>query len=133
MSHSWHVVSGTDGREGPYGVESVSKRSLGKVYLHECMCVLSCMRKCESVWFSVPYVYLWIVYLVRYEPVILCVFMCEGNKLPFGQFTSPNISSTMGQTDPQHEWLVRGRGAKYTELLTSIGEQRYTVTHGPPT
>lgn len=73
MSHSWHVVRGTDGHEGPYGVESVSKRPLGNVYLHECMRVLSCMRKCESVWFSVPYVYLWIVYLMRYKPHFVCV------------------------------------------------------------
>ena len=44
MSSAWHVVSGTDGCEGPYGVESVSKRSIGIVWLHErCVCVCVCV------------------------------------------------------------------------------------------
>lgn len=132
-SSSWHSDSGTDGHEGPYGVESKSKRSLGIVYLHERTSVLSCECKCESMQFSVPYVYLWIVYLVQYKYAILCVFMCEENKLLFGQFTGPNITTTMGPTDPQHEWLVCRRRAKYTTLLTSIGQQWYTTMHGPPT
>lgn len=66
------------------------------------------------------------------KSVMLCVSMCEGNKLLFGQFTGPDITTTMGQTDPQHEWLVCRRRAKCTALLTSVGQQQHTTTHGPP-
>lgn len=34
-SSAWHVDSGTDGNEGPYVVENVSKLSAGVVYLRE--------------------------------------------------------------------------------------------------
>lgn len=82
---------------------------------------------------SVPNVYLWIVYLVQYKCTILCVFKCEENKLLFGQFAAPNITATMGPTDPQREWFVCRRRAKYTTLLTSIGQQWDSTIHGPPT
>lgn len=55
------------------------------------------------------------VYHARHKAAVLCVPMCEGNKLAFGQFAGPNILAATGQTDPQHEWPYRRRGAKYTE------------------
>lgn len=42
-SSAWHDDSGTDGHEGPYGVESVSKRSIGIVCLHGRVCAV-CLR-----------------------------------------------------------------------------------------
>lgn len=42
MSRGWHVHGGTDGCEGPYGTESVSKPFTGIVcqqeHIHECSC-----------------------------------------------------------------------------------------------
>lgn len=46
--------------------------------------------------------------------------ICEGNKHIFGKFTDPTITITMGQTDPQHEWLIYRRMAKNTAFLTSL-------------
>lgn len=46
VSSAWHVDSGTDGSEGPYGVERASKLSIGIVYLHERKRVFSCACVC---------------------------------------------------------------------------------------
>lgn len=103
---------------------------LAFVYLHEGM--LSYVRKCESMRFwSTICVPMDCVYRARHKAAVLCVPMCEGNKPAFGQFAGPNILAATGQTDPQLEWPYRGRGAKYTESLTSVGQQQCTTTHGP--
>lgn len=39
MSRIWHIHTETDGCEGPYGLESVSKLFTGIVCLHAVICV----------------------------------------------------------------------------------------------
>lgn len=95
-------------------------------------CVFSCVCMCDGL-VSNMCTYGLCILCSRMQAYILCASMCDRNKLLFGQFTDPNITTTMGQTDPQHEWLVCRRRAKNTTLLTSVGRQQYTTTHGPPT
>ncbi|CAB1436262.1 unnamed protein product [Pleuronectes platessa] len=81
-SRAWHVHSGTDGHEGPYGLESVPKLSIGTCFLDTSLAL----------------------------------------KLP----------ATMGQTDPQREWLAcrrEGQEHNITNVSRSAAAHRRTRSH----
>lgn len=115
---------------GPYGEECVSNRIPGMCVSTRMHAFLHVQVWIYAIWSTIC-VPMDCVYRAQHKAAVLCVPMCEGNKLAFGQFAGPNILAATGQTDPQHEWPYRGRWAKYTELLTSVGQQQCTTTHGP--
>lgn len=93
-----------------------------------------------------PYVHLWIVYLMQRIPIEAAIFTCvcahvlREYFLFFGQFARRPPPLTLPPPPPPRVKLthsmsgsVCGRRAKYTTLLTSVGQRQRTSTHGPPT
>ena len=141
MSSAWHVVSGTDGCEGPYGVESVSKRSTGIVWLHERVCVCVCLPDLVCHMCTYGLCILCSTYRLKLPFLRVCMPVCEENKpLIFFFFLDNSPGAPLTSPPPPRVKLTHSmsgsvcrRRAKYTTLLTSVCQRQHTSTHGPPT
>lgn len=108
MNGAWHAHTGTDGREGPYGVEIVSKP-----YLCVCVCLSECMQACTCV--NLHDLEHNMCTCVSRAAACKCVEMklliCMKRESLFGGVgdNALRFNSTTGQTDPQREQQKKGQ------------------------
>lgn len=108
MNGAWHAHTGTDGREGPYGVEIVSKP-----YVCVCVCLSECMQACTCV--NLHDLEHNMCTCVSCAAARKCVEMklliCVKRESLFGGVgeNALRFNSTTGQTDPQREQQKKGQ------------------------